>query len=227
LWAMGDADRANEVLALVRDKVTHPKLALMLQGLASACAVNENRLEDAFVDAEQVMETADAPPWAVWWSAFGGGLALALMGRGAAARQYADRGHQVESHIDGLNRFMSTHAEVLALTLTGDLDAARQRASTYFGYSAPGQYLAWGFSRILQGTVDVAQGRFPDGIENLEQALAALHAEGAAAWMFPARIRLAEAYSALGRAAEAAESIAEAVSRGGRHSAVYEPQLQI
>lgn len=45
--------------------------------------------------------------------------------------------------------------------------------------------------------------------------------------MFPARIRLAEAYSALGRAAEAAESIAEAIARGGRHSAVYEPQLEI
>ncbi|WP_068006113.1 helix-turn-helix transcriptional regulator [Nocardia pseudobrasiliensis] len=227
LWAMGDADRANEVLALVRGKVTHPRIALTLQGLASACAVNENRLEDAFVDAEQVMETADAPPWAVWWASFGGGLALALMGRGEAARQYADRGHQVESHIDGLNRFMSTHAEVLALTLTGDLESARHCASTYFGYSAPGQFLAWGLSRILQGTVNVAQGRFPDGIENLEQALAALHTEGAAAWMFPARIRLAEAYSALGRAAEAAETIAEAVSRGGRHSAVYEPQLQI
>ncbi len=227
LWAMGDADRANEVLALVRAKVTHPRIALTLRGLASACAVNENRLEDAFVDAEQVMETADAPPWAVWWSSFGGGLALALMGRGEAARQYADRGHQVESHIDGLNRFMSTHAEVLALTLTGDLESARRCASTYFGYSAPGQFLAWGLSRILQGTVDVAQGHFPDGIENLEQALAALHTEGAAAWMFPARIRLAEAYSALGRAPEAAETIAEAVSRGGRHSAVYEPQLQI
>ncbi|MFF0493827.1 LuxR C-terminal-related transcriptional regulator [Nocardia sp. NPDC003482] len=227
LWAMGDADRADEVLALVRGRVTHPKIALTLTGLASACAVNENRVDDAIADAEQVMSSADAPPWAVWWASFGGGLALALTGRAERARAYADRGHEVESHIDGLNRFMSTHAEVLALTFTGDLAAARRCASGYFGYSAPGQYLAWGFSRILQGTVDVAQGRFPDGIENLEQALAALHAEGAAAWMFPARIRLAEAYSALGRAAEAAESIAEAVARGGRHSAVYEPQLQI
>ncbi|QIS23211.1 helix-turn-helix transcriptional regulator [Nocardia terpenica] len=227
LWAMGDADRADEVLALVRERVTHPKLAATLRGLSSACAVNDNRLEDAFVDADGVMTAEDAPPWAVWWASFGGGLALALMGRGDAARAYAARGHEVEAHIDGLNRFMSTHAEVLALTFTGDLDAARRCATTYFGYSAPGQYLAWGFSKILQGTVDVAQGRFPDGIENLEQALAALHAEGAAAWMFPARIRLAEAYSALGRAAEAAESIAEAIARGGRHSAVYEPQLEI
>ncbi|MGF6882242.1 DNA-binding NarL/FixJ family response regulator [Nocardia sp. GAS34] len=227
LWAMGDADRAEAVLALVRGKVTHPKIQLILQGLASACAVNENRLQDAFVDAEHVMSADEAPPWAVWWAAFGGSLALALMGRGDAARVYAERGHQVESHIDGLNRFMSTHAEVLALTLTGDLTAARRCATAYFGYSAPGQYLAWGFAKILQGTVDVAQGRFPDGVENLEQALAALTAEGAAAWMFPARIRLAEAYSALGRAAEAAETIAEAAERGGRHSAVYEPQLEL
>ena len=228
LWAMGDADRADEVLTLVRGKATHPRIQLILQGLASACAVYENRLEDAFVDAEQVMSNPDSPPWAVWWAAFGGGLALALMGRAEAARVYTARGHQVEAEIDGLNRFVPTHAEVLALTLTGDMDAARRCATAYFGYAAPGQYLAWGFSKGLQGTVDVAQGRFLEGIENLEQALAALTSEGAFAWMFPARLRLAEAYSALGRAAEAAETIAEATATGGRHSAVYgEPQLGI
>lgn len=226
-WAMGDAERADEVLAMLRSKVQHPKIVATFEGLASACAVNENRLEDAFSGAEAVMETKGAPPWAVWWASFGGGLALALMGKGEAARQYAARGHQVESHIDGLNRFISTHAEVLALTLTGDLEAARRCASGYFGYSSPGQYLAWGMSKILQGTVDVAQGRFLDGIEHLEQAVAALTAEGAAAWHIPARIRMAEAYSALGRAPEAAESVAEASARGGRHSAVYDPQLEI
>ncbi|MFX0574058.1 helix-turn-helix transcriptional regulator [Nocardia nepalensis] len=226
-WAMGDAERADEVLAMLRAKVQHPKIIATFDGLAAACAVHENLLEEAFSGAETVMEAKGAPPWAVWWAAFGGGLALALMGKGEAARQYAARGHQVESHIDGLNRFISTHAEVLALICTGDLDAARRCASGYFGYSAPGQYLAWGMSKILQGTVDVAQGCFPDGIEHLEQALAALTAEGAAAWHIPARIRLAEAYSALGRAPEAAESIAEAVARGGRHSAVYDPQLEI
>ncbi|MET8872472.1 LuxR C-terminal-related transcriptional regulator [Nocardia sp. NPDC004604] len=226
-WAMGDAERADEVLAMLRTKVRHPKIVATFDGLASACAVNENRLEDAFSAAEAVMESKGAPPWAVWWASFGGGLALALMGKGEAARQYAARGHQVESHIDGLNRYISTHAEVLALTFTGDLEAARRCASGHFGYSSAGQYLAWGMSKILQGTVDVAQGRFLDGIEHLEQAVAALTAEGAAAWHIPARIRLAEAYSALGRAPEAAESIAEAIARGGRHSAVYDPQLEI
>ncbi len=227
LWAMGDADRADQVLALVQAKVRHPTISVILTGLASATAVNENRLDDAIAAADTVMSTAGAPAWAVWWASFGGGLASALTGRAEAARAYAARGHEVEHHIDGLNRFMSTHAEVLALTFTGELEAARQCAGAYFGYSSPGQYLAWGMSKILQGTVDVAQGRFLDGIENLEQALAALAAEGAAAWMYPARIRLAEAYSALGRASAAAESIAHATARGGRHSAVYEPQLDI
>ncbi|MET8655031.1 helix-turn-helix transcriptional regulator [Nocardia aurea] len=226
-WAMGDADRADEVLAQVRAKVQHPKSVLTLTALASACEVNENRLADACADAESVMTSRGAPRWAVWWASFGGGLALALMGKAEAAREYVARGHEVEAEIDGLNRFISTHAEVLALTLSGELEAAKRRAAGYFDYSAPGQYLAWGLSKILQGTADVARGRFPDGIEHLEQALAALATEGAAAWMIPARIRLAEAYSALGRADDAAESIREAAAHGGRHSAVYEPQLDI
>lgn len=227
LWSMGDADRADAVLEQVRSRAKHPKVVATLDGLASATAVNENKLDEAFALAEPVMAATDAPPWAVWWAAFGGGLALALMGRGEAASRYAARGHAVESHIDGLNRFMSTHAEVLALTFTGELDAARRCASSSYGYSSPGQYLAWGMTKILQGTVDVAQGHFPQGIDNLEQALAALTTEGAAAWMFPARLRLAEAYSALGRASDAAESIAAAAERGGRHSAVYEPLLEL
>ncbi|MGW4352779.1 helix-turn-helix transcriptional regulator, partial [Nocardia sp. NPDC004582] len=227
LWSMGDADRADEVLASVRKRVSHPKIIAALDGLASACAVNENRIEEAFTLAESVMSTPEAPPWAVYWAAFGGGLALALMGRGEAARQYAARGHAVEPHIDGLNRFMFTHAEVLALTFTGELEAARGCANRPYPFSSAGQYLAWGLAKILQGTVDVAQGKFPQGIDNLEQALAALTTEGAAAWMFPAQLRLAEAYSALGRSADAAEAIAAASFRGGRHSAVYEALLDL
>ncbi|MGW4530682.1 helix-turn-helix transcriptional regulator [Nocardia sp. NPDC004340] len=227
LWAMGDADRADAVLDSVRSRVSHPKIIAALDGLASACAVNENRIEEAITLAESVMSTPEAPPWAVYWAAFGGGLALALMGRGEAARQYAARGHSVEPHIDGLNRFMFTHAEVLALTFTGELDTARTCASRPYPFSSPGQYLAWGLVKILQGTVDVAQGKFPQGIDNLEQALAALTTEGAAAWMFPAQLRLAEAYSALGRPAEASEAIAAAAFRGGRHSAVYGALLEL
>lgn len=227
LWSMGDADRADAVLESVRSRVSHPKIIAALDGLASACAVNENRIEEAFTLAESVMSTPEAPPWAVYWAAFGGGLALALMGRGEAARQYAARGHSVEPHIDGLNRFMFTHAEVLALTFTGELDTARKCASRPYPFSSPGQYLAWGLVKILQGTVDVAQGKFPQGIDNLEQALAALTTEGAAAWMFPAQLRLAEAYSALGRPAEASEAIAAASFRGGRHSAVYGALLEL
>ncbi len=207
LWSMGDADRADEVLRSVRSRAKHPRVVAITDALASACAAHENKLDEAFALAEPIMNADSAPPWAVWWAAFGGGLALALMGKGDAARQFAGRGHAIEHEIDGLNKFMSTHAEVLALTFTGDLEAAQRCASSPYTYTAPGQYLAWGMSRILQGTVDVAQGQFPRGIDNLEQALAALTAEGAAAWMFPARIRLAEAYSALGRASEAAESI--------------------
>ncbi|MBH0778123.1 LuxR C-terminal-related transcriptional regulator [Nocardia bovistercoris] len=226
-WAMGDGDRARGVIALMRDRVRHPRGALVVAGLAAACAVNENRLADAVADADTVMRANDAPPWAIWWASFGGGFALALMGRADAAAHCAARGHEVESVIDGLNRSISAHAEVLALVLCGEFDAAQRCAAHTFDCSAPGRYLAWAMSKISQGITDVACGRLPDGIEHLEQALAATIAEGVASWIIPARIRLAEAYAALGRRAEAAAAIEDAERRGGDHTAVYDPMLEI
>ncbi|MFE3701626.1 helix-turn-helix transcriptional regulator, partial [Nocardia tengchongensis] len=89
LWSMGDADRADEVLESVRSRVSHPKIIAALDGLASACAVNENRIEEAFTLAESVMSTPEAPPWAVYWAAGGGGGGPGGVWGGGGARPRA------------------------------------------------------------------------------------------------------------------------------------------
>jgi DNA-binding NarL/FixJ family response regulator len=142
-------------------------------------------------------------------------------------RDIGPRWHEAQENVDRLTRFPAAHAEVLALTLTGNLDEARKRADEYYGYSSAGEYLAFGMSNILTGTVDVAEGRFPDAIARLEEALAALHAEGVAAWSYPARIRLIEAHSALGNVKAAAKALAATEERSGPHMAAYDPEFGI
>jgi hypothetical protein len=43
-WSMGDVARANEVLALLRQRVQHPTLKLAVEATGAAIAVHENRI---------------------------------------------------------------------------------------------------------------------------------------------------------------------------------------
>jgi DNA-binding CsgD family transcriptional regulator len=114
---------------------------------------------------------------------------------------------------------------VLSLTLTGQFDAAERQAGRYLEFSTAGQFLGWAMANIVMGSVDLARGRLPDAALRTEQSLAALDTTAAAAWGFPARITLAQAYAAVGRDADAARVLADARERAGRYVAVFEPQL--
>ena len=64
--------------------------------------------------------------------------------------------------------------------------------------SSPGQYLAWGMANVLVGTVEVARGRFGAAAPRMEETVAALAAESAASWSFPAGMLLAQSHCVLG-----------------------------
>lgn len=226
-WAMGKAEQADEVLDFLRGRVTEPALLHVVDGIASVCATFENRLDDAIETAKRVLDAPVAVPWALEWAYFGCGLALALKGRGSEVKDIAARARAVERRTDGLVRAPAGYGEILALTLTGDLRGAQQRAASYFEFSSTGQYLAWGLANILGGTADFAQGQLPKTKDRMEQALAALAAESASSWSFPAWITLAQAYAILGNPAGARAMIAEADKRVGAHVAVFGPMLHI
>jgi len=226
-WSMGDAESADEVLELLCEKVTHSGLRLMIDGVASAARTFENQLPDAVTLSARVLADPDAHPTSIEWAAFGGALALALMGRDAEVAAAASRGHQVATKVDGLLRYLAAFGEVKALTLAGDFDAAAQRSADIISITSAGQYLAWGMANVLMGTVGVARGMFGDTVPRMEQTVAALTAESAASWSFPARLLLAQSYSALGRAEPGAKMMAEVKTRFGRHVAVFGPQLKI
>ena len=71
-WSMGDAERADEVLELLCQKVTHDELRLLVDGVASASRAFENQLAEAVTLSERVLSSPDAHPTAVEWAAIGG-----------------------------------------------------------------------------------------------------------------------------------------------------------
>lgn len=225
-WSMGDAESADEVLELLREKVAHG-LRLLVDGVASATRAFENQLAEAVELSERVLAEPDAHPTAVEWAAIGGALALALMGRTEEVAAVAERGHQVESRVDGLLRYLATFGEVRALTLAGEFDTAAQRSADIVRITSAGQYLAWGMANVLVGTIGVARGLFGDTVPRMEQTVAALTAESAASWSFPARLLLTQSYCVLGRVQPGATMMAEVKTRFGRHVAVFGPQLKI
>ncbi|MDV7243568.1 MULTISPECIES: helix-turn-helix transcriptional regulator [Rhodococcus] len=227
-WALGDSEKADDVLAVLRERVTQPSLLPVVEGIGSVCAVFENRPQEA-VDAACVV-LASERPWAVEWAFFGGGLALALMGRGDEVPALAARSAAVAEQIDGLLRFPAGHGEILALTMTGQFDRAQRRAEQYLAFASSGRYLAWGLANILVGTVELVRGRFTAAAQRLEQAIAALDVgdtADAVSWSVPAYIALGQTYAVLGRIHEGQRVISEARARSGRHVAVFGPQLEL
>ena len=169
-WSMGDAEGADEVLKLLRSKVTHPGLRLLVDGVASASLLFENQLDEAVAHAERVLADPAASAAAVEWAVFGGALALALMGRVDEVAVVAERGRRIENKVDGLLRYLTAFGEVWALALAGEFDSAEKRSADIVRISSAGQYLAWGMANVLQrhhraGPRQLPRHRAPDGAD--------------------------------------------------------------
>jgi DNA-binding NarL/FixJ family response regulator len=226
-WSMGDAVRADEVLHLLQRRVSHPALQLVIEGVASATRAFENRLDEAAAASQRVLDDPAASPPAVEWAVFGGALAAALTGRADDAAAIVARGRQVEHKVDGLLRYPTAYGEVRALTLVGAFDEAEARSGDIVQISSPGQYLAWGMANVLVGTVEVARGRFGVAAPRMEETVAALAAESAASWSFPAGMLLAQSHCVLGHIDAGAKTVAELRTKVDRHVAVFEPQFRL
>jgi DNA-binding NarL/FixJ family response regulator len=226
-WSMGDAAAADEVLHLLQLQVSHPALRLVVEGVASATRAFENLLDEAAEAAQRVLNDASASPPAVEWAVFGGTLAAALTGRVDDAAVIVERSHQIENKVDGLLRYPTAYGEIRALTLVGDFDEAEARSGDIGQISSPGQYLAWGMANVLVGTVEVARGRFGAAAPRMEETVAALAAESAASWSFPAGMLLAQSHCVLGNVDAGAKTVNELRGKVGRHVAVFEPQFRL
>jgi DNA-binding NarL/FixJ family response regulator len=224
-WSMGDVTRANEVLAPLRQRVQHPSLKLAVAAVGAAMAVHENRIAEGITDAERVLADPHAPKQAIDWAAFAAGLAMPVAGRGADFEPIAVRCRAEQKSTEGMIRVMVRYCDVLALTSIGELDLADRRAADYAEFSSAGQRLAWAVAKVAAGLVAVYRGNFPAAISALEQAVAAQEAEVSMPWRLPARILLAKAYAALGRADDAERVFGDADEHTGPHLALHSPQM--
>ena len=226
-WSMDDVGRAHQVLALLRDRVQHPSLKLVVEATGSLMAVLENKIAEGLPAAEHVLVNPRAPKQAIDSAAFSAGLAMSVAGRGGDFEPIAARCRAEQKATDGMIRVMVRYCDVLALTYIGELDLADRRAAEYAEFSSAGQRLGWAIAKIMAGLVAVYRGKFPDVVSSIEQALAAQAAEGPLPWQLPARVLLVKAYAALGRTDEAERVLADAEERTGRCVALHRPQLVI
>jgi DNA-binding CsgD family transcriptional regulator len=223
-WSMDDVARAGEVLALLRKRVTHPSLKLVVAATESAIAVHQNRVSEGIAEAERVLADPHAPKQAIDFAAFGAGMAMPVAGRGGDFEPIAARCRADQKATDGMIRVMVRYCDVHALAAVGEFDLADQRAAEYAEFSSVGQFLGWGIAKVMAGLVATYRGKFPEAISSLEQALAALNAEDALPWLLPARLLLARAYAAVGRPEQAERVLEDCKEHAGRSMALHEPQ---
>jgi ATP/maltotriose-dependent transcriptional regulator MalT len=226
-WSIGDAEAAAGILKMLQQRITHPRVQVGVDSLAAALAVLDNRLDEAAALADKVLADPAAPPIAVGWAVFGGGMAAALRGCTADAARFAARGHEVYDEIDGLLRFLLALGEVRALTLAGDFAAAQARSGDIVRITSPGQYRARAMANVLAGTVELGRGQLRVAVGRLEETLAALSGEAAASWNVPARLLLAQCYCGLGYDQAAAPLVAELRELVSRAATMFEPAVRI
>jgi hypothetical protein len=226
-WAMGDVGRAHEVLAVLRERVEHPRARLVVDAVASAMAVHENKISEGLAAAEHVLSAPHAPKPAVDFAAFTAGLAMPVAGRGGDFEPIAARCRAEQEGTEVIIRILVLYCDVLALTYIGELDLADKRAAGYADFASAGQFLGWAIAKIRSGLVATHRGKFPDAISSIEEALATMETEAPLPWRLPARVLLARAYAGLGRTADAERVLANAAEHAGPFVALHAPQVTI
>ena len=226
-WSMGDAERAGEVLKTLRARVSDPELRLLVDGVGSATQLFENQLDQAVALSQRVLSDETASAAAVAWAVFGGALALALMGRGHEVAAMAERGHAIESRVDGLLRYLTAFGEVRALTLATSLPlrpTIHWICEDLVGRPVLGVEHGQRADQHRQpGPRPIRRHRHPDGADRCGIDIRigrVVELPGTAAV-------LAQSYCVLGRVGAGAKMVAELRSRFGRHVAVFGPQLRI
>lgn len=226
-WSIGDAESAEQILELLDQRVGHPAIRLVFDGLRSALLVLDGHLEQATDLADQVLAEPTASAVALGWAVFGGGMSAALSGRTADAARLATRGRDISPNVDALMRFLLALGEVRALTLAGDFDTAQARSGDIVRVTSPSQFRARAMAQILAATVEVGRGQLRTAMERLEENLAALSGETAAAWILPARLLLAQCYCGLGMDEAAGVLVAELTDGVGAGGRSFGPSVRI
>ena len=227
LFWTGDAARASEIFALLRERVTHPTLKLMVEAFGSVMAFHENKIAEAIAAAERVLSDPHVPRQAIDFAAFVAGFAMPVTGRGADFEPIAARCRTESKSTDGMIRAMVRYGDVFALIYIGELDLADRRAAEYAEFSSAGQFMGWAIAKMTAGLVAIYRGKFPDAVSSLEQALAALNDEALLPWRLPGRLLLARAYAALGSPQQAERVLDDATEHVGQFTAAFEPQRVI
>lgn len=225
-FATAQVRQAREVLDTLRNRVTDPAMVTIIDGYEAVFTVQENHLERGVRYAAAVLSNPDAPPLALELATFAAGQAMPMMGRGKDFEPIAQSVRATE-HPEAMVGLLARYCDVLALSMSGDLDRAEQQAGAYTRFTGPGQYVGWALTKVMAALVAMYRGRFSEVVSPIEQALAALVGEDALPWQLPAQLLLARAHAALGHPEDADRMMAQADRHMGPHMAIYGPQVTL
>ena len=222
-WMLSEPERATVFLQTVRSRVDTPSSRITLDALSGTFAMNAGNVRRAVGIADEVLAHDDAPDMAVAWAASSAALSSARMGRLDAVGPLVTRA--LESEYPGLLRFTVGLAEITALLMNTQTDAAYEsaRCFTDFAESAqPGRAIG----EVLMAHVLLAKGESAAAAELLGPAAKTLDRTGYS-WGPLALSYLTTALAMQGQIAASAMALSRAQSRHGTKSALFAPELGI
>ncbi|MCV7193754.1 helix-turn-helix transcriptional regulator [Mycolicibacterium brumae] len=220
-WMRGESEKARELLADVRGKVTDPAGRDVLDALSATFALNAGEIEKSLRIAEGVLDSHIAGPLAIAWASATAALCDARLGRIESVPALAERGLQTLP--PGLLRFTIGMGQTTAALLDADsagAEALARRALEFAGIQQPGRAIG----DVLLAHVLVARGAFDEASALLLQSAVALNDTGYS-WGPLALMLQARVLGQRGDQRGAAAALARAEAAFGTRSAMYAPEL--
>ncbi|SEL51978.1 helix-turn-helix transcriptional regulator [Rhodococcus maanshanensis] len=235
LWAMlragnlyrnlGSGDRATDLLAATRRRVTTPASRQCLDAARAAIDVRLGHTCAAVQVVERIRDAGRVPPAARMWAASAGCLALSLMGRGSEVPQWSRQTDGLTRWDTSALRFAIGQGEMLALTYTGEFGPAELCARRYLELARNHDDTWYGMSALL-GKLELARGRLHECKARLEEAVSGLGRTDPE-WRVLANLLLAQCLALLGRPSDGVAAAARAEDAHGESTVLYGADLGI
>lgn len=225
-WGCGRIDEARAVLAALQGRVDTAAIPDLVEAMKVSFAFFCGDVPRAIATGLSICESEAAPPATVW-AAMSTSWALALTGRFAECHRIAETGLQAAALGGaGPQRFAIALAEVMALTVAGDL-AAADRVWQRYGALAVGVREAEAIVKAVRGLVNLTRGALASACEAFRDAVSAMSSGFPSGLLMLVSALSAQTEAGCGNRQAAATALQRSEDAHGPHVAVFMPELEL